>query len=689
MKRISFLFIFLFLISTVISPKITSAEEALEYLLFQEVPQIYIASAKAEHIEDAPACVFVITGDEMRNRGYRSIFDLLKDLPGMTWENQIGNEKNGAPVIRGLVYQKRLKILLNGMDIADKAGSGWGWDHRMPIEGIERVEYILGPYASLYGRNSFSGVLNIVTKSGEDLNGGEVTALYGTWNRMQGSAVYGKKVNNWDVYLSIFKNYSQKGQDLTNDFPDRYSREARLAQISPVFGTPVEFVGDASDDFYLWWDSLDLYFKTKNDNGLQFDIQYNKTKWPQVGTFLTPLFYCSPTDADTEDTYLNTRIKYDYTQAEKWSSSTMLQYQKWEDEGKLNYIDDLYRWYVGKTRAWQLEQKFQYEIADWNNIYLGISYEKVKPTPVKGSDRVNPAQKPDLSGTELNNNYTNFTLQDEIQIKENLSTVIGAMYERSNTYDDVIIPRFSTIWDVTAKTTLKFLYGGGYITPDLIVLNDQIIPDGSIKGSANLKPEKLTSYEINLIHKFNDKTRFSSSVYVNEVKDVIFLQNDSSLPAPFTSIYRNSGEKETRGFELNFDYGITDTIKLFTSYGYVEGFTKTADGVKTKRLPLAAKQHIKAGINMLLLNGKLNLYIHDLYVGQMDTWTTNTLPGYNLVDINLLTTPLFHKEWHLSLGINNVFDKIAFDPPYLAQLVSPDRVPLKRRHWTLQIGRKF
>ncbi len=156
--------------------------------------KVYTASSKSEKIEDAPANIFIITGAEMQNRGYRTLFDLLPDLPGTIWTSVIGYGTNGTPVIRGITDVKRLKLILNGMSIDPKSGFGTGWTDRFPIEGIDRVEFILGPYASVYGRNTFSGVINIITKNGNKINGNKMSFVYGKHDRFQGSVTIGKKI---------------------------------------------------------------------------------------------------------------------------------------------------------------------------------------------------------------------------------------------------------------------------------------------------------------------------------------------------------------------------------------------------------------------------------------------------------------------------------------------------------------
>ncbi len=683
-----------FLIGSIMQPLAwaTQYEEAIEELLFMEMPTVISASAKAESIEDAPANVYVITGQEMVNRGYTSVFDLIKDLPGVTYDNQIGNEKNGAPIIRGLVYARRLKVYLNGMDLGEKSSSGYGWDHRLPIEGIDRVEFILGPYASLYGRNSFSGVINIITKDGQQVDGLITNSLYGSWDRLQGTVIYGKKLNTWDIYFSLFKNHSSEGQDLTKEYPEIYARENREGILYPTKGNTPDFT-NVSPDFYLPWDANDIYLKVKSDNGLYFQYQWYETDWPGVGTFITPMFYYQTKDIMCVERSFAFQAGYKL-EGDKLTSDTSVHYNDWMRLNELGYLSNNRKVFEYDVQGWAFDQNIRWTASDWNSVYMGVSYEDVNSLiPKVGMVApLVPAARPEKKSEDyLALSYLNVTFQDEIKLKDNLMSVVGVMYERSNTHDDIFLPRVSLMWSANDKTDIKFLYGGGYIVPEMISRTDQL----NIKGNDKLKPETLTSYELNAIYKLADRTRMSASVYLNQVKDVIAVVNDSSLPASFVQTYKNLGNKETKGLELTFDLGITDRIKMWASYAYVSGYYEiinrtTGAKTKIKELPMSSKHHGKLGINCLVLQDKLNVYLYDLYKGKQDTWDAGRSVGsYNIVNINCTTTPILSKSWRFSIGIENLLDRKAFDSNYQASWDFKPDAPIKRRNFNVQVGYKF
>ncbi|MBI4395803.1 MAG: TonB-dependent receptor [Elusimicrobia bacterium] len=667
-----------------------------EETLFADVPAVTIASAKSENVEDAPANVYVITGEEMRRRGYRSVMDLFKDLPGVTWNNQVGNEKNGAPVIRGQSYQRRMQVLLNGMPLDERAGSGYGWDHRIPVEGVDRVEFINGPYASLYGRNSFSGVMNIVTKDGAAISGGSVDALYGEYARTQGTALYGRKQGPFDVYLSYFKNASRKGQNLVKDYPDTYGRAAREGKPDPITGNPITFSGSVHDKWYMPWDASEIYYRMKHDSGLGLDVEYNQALWAMEGTFLAPTFYVQGYHRDNmqKDVYGNYRVFYDLKR-DGWSSFTSAHYQTWDVlDGRLDYIDGKQKYWQSNTDSYVFQQKFRTKAGERNEVYVGASYEDVWALGTVPGLRDFNAARPTITKDMYKGLYfLNLSLQDELKVTDRVRSVLGLMYEKSNAYDPIILPRASLMWAATDATNVKFLYGGGFITPDLITRADQIVgATGNVKGTTDIDPETLKSYELNVMHKLNGRTRVSASGYITQVDKVIALVADSSLPAGFTQTYKNLGEKQTRGGELNLDWGMTDAIKAFASYGYTDGFYKEADASgnlsKIKRLPMATTNHVKAGVNFRVMRDTLDFYVHGLHLGRIYAWTSQKLKGYDVVDLALTTTSSFHRDLSFSAGVNNVFDKKAFDAPYLDGILSPN-VPVKRRHWTVQAGYKW
>lgn len=670
------------------------AEESLEELMFNEIPNVFIASGKDESISEAPANVFAITGTEMQRRGYKTLLDLIYDLPGTTYINQVGYLNAGQIVTRGIFYSKRIKLMLNGMTIDPRNGNGTGWCERFPVTGIERVEFIIGPYASLYGRNTFSGAMNIVTKDPKNMNILQANVLYGTYNQVAANIVSGKKLDSSDFYVSLYKNKSDDGWDLPKEYPDIYSLEARRNGI--FLGEPVVFPEGVSTDFYAPWDNTDLYVKLDHECGLAFESNFNQAEYSKVASGLTPLFYAANDESMTRDTVWSSRLSYYFKPSDRFSSKTLLGYQTYEWRGGNIFLfaPDQSKWFLMESESFNAEEQIRFKFTDKNELYAGLSYESVDDYPMKAKRN----GLPKFSSNEgIKLNYTNLTLQDEIKAMDNLQFVVGLMYEQSNSYKDVIVPRCSVMWTLAEQTVLKFLYGGGYLTPSPTTRGDQLVPgvrSSSVKGVTDLNPEFLTSYDVTLIHNFDENTDISVSIFLNKIKDIIStIRQGPEIDPLFGMTWKNQGKKESKGIEFNFNSKIGEKTKTFISYGFVDGSYDviSEDGNITSNdwLPTSVKNHVKAGINFLMLQNKLNLFIHDLYIGDQSTWTEAKLDGYNVVDINLMSTANLNKSWYFSFGVRNVFDEEGFtvpteyDPDFLCNL------PIRKRYWHIQAGVKY
>jgi iron complex outermembrane receptor protein len=126
--------------------------------------QITSASRKEQPIVEVPAAVFVLTQDDIRRSGMRTIPELLRLVPGV----QVGriNSSNWAVSIRGFndQFANKLLVLVDGRSIYQRVFSGVFWDAEdMVMEDIERIEVIRGPGAAVWGANAVNGVINIVT----------------------------------------------------------------------------------------------------------------------------------------------------------------------------------------------------------------------------------------------------------------------------------------------------------------------------------------------------------------------------------------------------------------------------------------------------------------------------------------------------------------------------------------------
>ena len=149
-------------------------ELSLEELANLEVTSV---SRRAERLADAAASVFVITGDDIRRSGARSLPEALRLAPNL----QVAATSSNAYAIRarGIVNNSanKLLVLIDGRSVYSPLFSGVFWDIQdVVLEDVERIEVISGPGGTLWGVNAVNGVINVITKPAAATQGTLVAA---------------------------------------------------------------------------------------------------------------------------------------------------------------------------------------------------------------------------------------------------------------------------------------------------------------------------------------------------------------------------------------------------------------------------------------------------------------------------------------------------------------------------------
>jgi iron complex outermembrane receptor protein len=177
---------------------------SLEDLLNVQVTSV---SKKEQPLLGAGAAVFVITRSDIRHSGLRNIPDLLRMAPGVDVARIDANA--WAISIRGFNYRYSTKVLvlIDGRTVYNPAFSGVYWDQQdVPLEDIERIEVIRGPGGTVWGANAVNGVINIITRSSQDTQGGLITAGTGSEESAGGLVQYGGKAGK-KGYYRVFGRY--------------------------------------------------------------------------------------------------------------------------------------------------------------------------------------------------------------------------------------------------------------------------------------------------------------------------------------------------------------------------------------------------------------------------------------------------------------------------------------------------
>ena len=151
--------------------------------------KVVAASRREQSTLTAPSATTIISADDIRLSGAQTIPELLRRVPGVDVA-QLNNSDTDVS-IRG--FNRRLAdkvlVLVDGRSqYQDYLGATLWSLFTIDVADIERIEVVRGPGSALYGANAFAGVVNIITKSAQELAGDSVLVSGGT--QSIGRAVY-------------------------------------------------------------------------------------------------------------------------------------------------------------------------------------------------------------------------------------------------------------------------------------------------------------------------------------------------------------------------------------------------------------------------------------------------------------------------------------------------------------------
>ncbi len=174
--------------------------------------EISVVSKASEKNLTSPAVVNVITQDMIRAYGYRTLYDALRHTPGF-WAIQDVNDKlMGMRGVHASVNQKFL-LLINGKRLTENLWNLTDIDYNISLTNVNRIEIMRGPGSVAYGRAALTGVINVVTFSGEVMDGGSMHLSLGSYGYLNFGYNYGAKTSRGDQIEVLVHGVSVGGQE--------------------------------------------------------------------------------------------------------------------------------------------------------------------------------------------------------------------------------------------------------------------------------------------------------------------------------------------------------------------------------------------------------------------------------------------------------------------------------------------
>jgi outer membrane cobalamin receptor len=190
------------------------AQLPLEQLMQMEVRT---ASRYLQSALEAPAAVSVVTAEDIRTFGYRNLAEILASMRGLYVSYDRSYHYLG---MRGFStpgdYNTRVLLLVDGVRFNDNLydQAPVGTDFPIDIDLIERVEFVPGPSAAVYGANAFFGVVNIITREGRQMKGAQLGTELGSHGHARLRFSLGTVDGYGGDWLVSATRSTQRGEDL-------------------------------------------------------------------------------------------------------------------------------------------------------------------------------------------------------------------------------------------------------------------------------------------------------------------------------------------------------------------------------------------------------------------------------------------------------------------------------------------
>lgn len=627
---------------------------SLDELTSVRVETVSGASKHEQSVHEAPSSVTIITRDDIQKAGYRTLAEILESVPGLYARNDRDSTELG---IRGFNnpgdYNSSFLLLLDGhrMNVALTANAAVDRGFAVDVDLIERVEVIRGPGASLYGDNAFFGVINVITRRGSDIGGGEVSGSGGSMGSYDGRFSFGQSFSN-GVELAISGTYYQSDGNAHLFYPE-FSTPANNNGIADHVDSEKAsslFTSVSWRDFTLESAFVEHVKQIPTGSfGAVFNDPHNQTKDDQAFVDLKFVHQFE------NDLNLLVRVAYDYaTTIGTYATDTGL------PTPVLNLDNFLSEWLTGDL---ELRQTFfeKHTVTAGAQIVDNLDEHQrnynVSPRMVFLDDK---RQGLDYA----------FYLQEEYRIITNLIVNAGVRYDDFFTVGSTINPRAAVIYEPVKGTSLKFIYGTAFRAPSPYEL---YYSDGGVTQVANpgLKPEKIRTEELVVEQQIGPHLSASASGFYNDINNLIETATIApGNPNAGLIQLQNLGSATAKGVELAMKGTWQEGFAGRASYS----LTDARDGITGARLVNSPANLAKLDLTCPLYRQKVFANLACNYTGDRLSLAGQTAAGFATVDFTLFSRNLI-KGLEVSASVYNLFNNKYSDvggPEHVQDLLQQD-----------------
>jgi outer membrane receptor for ferrienterochelin and colicin len=477
---------------------------------------VSIASRKVLNIREAPGIVTVITREEILKMGARDLIDILHTVPGFHFGTDVTSVV-GVGIRGNWAHEGKFLLQLNGISLNETLFATSVYGNRFPVEAIQRIEIIRGPGSAIYGGYAELGVINIITQTGEEING------------VLGSTTYSRMVKSLDR-ANGFLTFGKKQQDLSISMFGFYGEGNRSdANFSDFYGNTFS-MGDGNSKISPRM--FHLQAKYKNLDIKFLEEVYHATQ--RTGFYIN-LPNAFDLDFHTRALQLNYPIKLskNLTLTPKLEYTSFMPYHNASKEAfNIGLMNPAYKGVYENTSTQRLlgNTLLSYDPSDDVNIIGGFEIFEDK------GDARNEMGTTTFANGKTLVSYINLAGFAQGLFRTKIATfTVGGRIDNHSEFGSAFAPRLA-MTKAWKKAHAKILFSNAFRQPSI---------QNITLSAGGVRPEKTNVLELEVGYSFDEQFSLKANVFNTTIRNpIVYLSDDQG------ERYENFGRVGTRGFEV-------------------------------------------------------------------------------------------------------------------------------------------
>jgi outer membrane receptor protein involved in Fe transport len=543
--------------------------------------EIITAGKTAEKIGDIPASVVLITRRDIEVYGYRTLDEIFEHILGL-YGFEYYNSGGKSFAVRGFgsgSTNRNITIMLNGVPQIEHLYATQTLSYiPISVHSIDRIEVVRGPLSVMYGSGAFFGAINIITNDIEQTKQA-VTIGAGSLQTTHASI---RSQKAWHDGYIVF----DAAFDDTEGFDIPYTA---------LMNTPFDYLQGTSTKGILGSQRKALNVSGQHQS-LFYNISYMREK--KAGIFPVPPI----PDGNTWDSRkLTAQLGYETALSNNVDFKAKLTYFNYSSFTHYNL--PIYGTEYSRYHAYDAELNLFWRPNQQINVTFGANYQNV-PKANSGFN-IPPLNHPTTRDVLLKlgqgSHATTRALFTQLnyQPTEQWKMVIGLrleqilpydvyhsqaintpdFFEYRDTYNEdsiSIVPRLAMVYSPNERNIFKLMYGKAINAPSI---QQNISHSVNSMGRPQLEAEQVTTYELNYLHYFSNDYLLNTSIFRNELNNLITSVNELEEDGSYTFYESNLGEWDANGFELSLQAHPIEnwTVELGMSYQKTEDKSSDID----------------------------------------------------------------------------------------------------------------